>query len=156
MLWLASSIKSLPRTVQSLAILPEACHLVETESCDSGVTRAPGEEFMAKDKKKAKGKKAKPGKVEKKFRKATEKAAKLAANPIVAEIASAALLAAAAAVRNPDKARKLAKAAGDELSEAARLTAKQGGAFWQLAVDIARRSVDSLAEEGRKGAKGKK
>lgn len=111
---------------------------------------------MGKDKKKAKGKKAKPGKVEKKIRKATEKAAKLAANPIVAEIASAALLAAAAAVRNPDKARQVAKAAGDELSEAARTATKQGSAFWQLAIDIARRSVDALAEEGKaKAAKGK-
>ena len=105
---------------------------------------------MAKDKKKAKGKKAKSSKVEKKFRKATEKAAKLAANPIVAEIASAALLAAAAAVRNPDKARSVAKAAGDELSAAARNATRQGGAFWALAIDIARRSVDQLAEEGSK------
>ena len=107
---------------------------------------------MAKDKKKAKGKKAKAakaGKVEKKFRKATERAAKLAANPIVAEITAAALLAAAAAVRNPDKARAVARAAGDELSAAARTATRQGGAFWQLAVDIARRSVDSLAEEGK-------
>ena len=111
---------------------------------------------MAKDKKKAKGKKAKANKVEKKFRKATEKAAKLAANPIVAEIVAAALVAAAAAVKNPQKARSVAKAAGDELSGAAKSATKQGGAFWQLAVDIARRSVDSLAEEGRKGAKGKK
>ena len=76
-------------------------------------------------------------------------------NPIVAEIASAALLAAAAAVRNPDKARAVAKAAGDELSEAARTATRQGGAFWQLAVDIARRSVDALAEDGGKSAKGK-
>src|SRR5690349_22554073 len=42
MLWLASSIKSLPRTVQSLAILPATCHLVETESCDRAVTRGFG------------------------------------------------------------------------------------------------------------------
>ncbi|HET7708839.1 MAG TPA: hypothetical protein VFK50_04795 [Sphingomicrobium sp.] len=109
---------------------------------------------MAKDKKKAKGKKAKPSKVEKRFRKATEKAAKLAANPIVAEIASAALLAAAAAVRNPAKARSVAKAAGDELSAAARTASKQGGAFWALALDIARRSVDALAEDGE--SKGRK
>ena len=103
---------------------------------------------MAKDKK-SKGKKDKTRKVEKKFRKATEKAAKLAANPIVAEIASAALLAAAAALRNPDKARSVAKAAGDELSGAARTASKQGGAFWGLALDIARRSVDALAGDGK-------
>ena len=112
---------------------------------------------MAKDKKKSKdkkGKKAKPIKVEKKIRKVTEKAAKLAANPIVAEIASAALLAAAAAVRNPDKAKSVAKAAGDELSAAAKSATKQGSAFWQLAIDIARRSVDALADEGK--SKGKK
>ena len=101
---------------------------------------------MAKDKK-SKGKKDKPKKVEKKFRKATEKAAKLASNPIVAEIASAALLAAAAALRNPEKARSVAKAAGDELSGAARTVSKQGGAFWGLALDIARRSVDALAQD---------
>ena len=115
---------------------------------------------MAKDKKKTKGKKAKadkPNKVEKKFRKATEKAAKLAANPIVAEIAAAALLAAAAAVRNPAKARQVAKSAGDELSGAAKTATKQGGAFWALAIDIARRSVDALAEDrGKAKGKGKK
>ena len=114
---------------------------------------------MAKDKKKKAGKKGqkdKATKVEKKFRKATEKAAKLAANPIVAEIASAALLAAAAAVRNPEKAKSVAKAAGDELSAAARNATKQGGAFWQMAIDIARRSVDSLAADGGKSDKAKK
>lgn len=113
---------------------------------------------MAKDKKKKAGKKAKKAKttkVEKTIRKATEKAAKLASNPIVAEIASAALLAAAAAVRNPEKAKAVAKAAGDELSSAAKNATQQGGAFWALAVDIARRSVDALAEES-KATKGKK
>lgn len=114
---------------------------------------------MAKDKKKKagkKGRKAKPAKVEKTIRKATEKAMKLAANPIVAEIASAALLAAAAALRNPDKARSVAKTAGDELSGAAKTATKQGGAFWALAVDIARRSVEALAEDGGAAAGGKK
>ena len=112
---------------------------------------------MAKDKKKAKGKKAKTANPGKKFRKATERAAKLAANPIVAEIVAAALIAAAAAVRNPDKARSVAKAAGDELSGAAKTVTRQGGAFWSLAVDIARRSVEALAKDGGgKSAKGKK
>ena len=110
---------------------------------------------MAKDKKKAKGKKAKANKVEKKFRKVTEKAAKLAANPVVAEIVAAALVAAAAAVKNPQKARQVAKSAGDELSGAAKTATRQGGAFWALALDIARRSVDALAEDG-KAAKGKR
>ena len=112
---------------------------------------------MAKDKKKKDGKKGKANKAGKKFRKATEKAAKLAANPVVAEIVAAALLAAAAAVRNPDKARSVAKSAGDELSDAARTATRQGGAFWQLAVDIARRSVDALAEDGGgRAGKGKR
>ena len=113
---------------------------------------------MAKDKKKKNRKKTKKERVdkaEKKMRKATQKAAKLAANPIVAEIASAALLAAAGALRNPEKARLVAKAAGDELSEAARNACTQGGAFWQLAMDIARRSANALAEEGAE-KKGKK
>jgi hypothetical protein len=104
---------------------------------------------MAKDKKKSGGKKAKAGqasKTGKKFRKATEKAAKLAANPLVAEVVAATLLAAAAAIRNPRKAREIAMSAGDELGNAAKGAVGQGNAFWKLAIDVAKRSVDALGE----------
>ena len=106
---------------------------------------------MAKDKKKQKdGKKdkaSKGGKTGKKFRKATEKATKLAANPLVAEVVAATLLAAAAAIRNPKKAREIALSAGDELSSAAKGAIGQGNAFWKLAMDVAKRSVDALGED---------
>ena len=112
---------------------------------------------MAKDKnKKPASKKPKPGKVRKVVRKATRKASKVASNPIVAEVVAATLLAAAAAIRNPKRARALALAAGDELGDAAKGAAGQGSAFWQLAVDIAKRSVDALGEDHGKSGKKKK
>ena len=112
---------------------------------------------MAKDKKKQKdAKKAKPDKVRKVVKRATKKAAKIAQNPVVAEVVAATLVAAAAALRNPKKAREIALAAGDEIGDAAKGAAAQGGAFWQLALDVAKRSVDALAEDQKKKARKKK
>jgi hypothetical protein len=102
---------------------------------------------MAKDKKKKRdGKKDKAAKLNKAVKKASRKAARIAANPLVAEVVAATLLAAAAAIRNPRKAREIALSAGDELGNAARGAAGQGNAFWKLAMDVARRSVDALGE----------
>ena len=102
---------------------------------------------MAKDKKKKRdGKKDKAAKLNKAVKKASRKAARIAANPLVAEVVAATLLAAAAAIRNPRKAREIALSAGDELGNAARGAAGQGNAFWKLAMDVARRSIDALGE----------
>jgi hypothetical protein len=70
-------------------------------------------------------------------------------------VVAATLVAAAAALRNPQKARELAASARDELTDAGKAGAGQGGALWQLALDVARRSVDSLGAESSGSGKGK-
>ena len=112
---------------------------------------------MGKDKKKKKdAKKDGPDKMKKVVKRATKKAAKIAQNPVVAEVVAATLVAAAAAIRNPKKAREIALAAGDELGNAAKGAAGQGGAFWQLAMDVAKRSVEALGDDGKKAKKKRK
>ena len=75
------------------------------------------------------------------------KAVKLAANPLVAEVVAATLVAAAAALRDPKKARDLAEAAADELGTAGKQLSETGGALWQLARDVAKQSTDALGGE---------
>ena len=104
---------------------------------------------MAKDKddkkkSKSKGKKA-DGKV--KVAKVLKGAKKIAQNPMAAEIVAATLVAAAAALRNPKRAQALAVEAADDLKKAAK-TGVDGGALWQLALDVARRSIDAIGAEG--------
>lgn len=92
-------------------------------------------------------------------RKVATKASKAVANnPVVAEVVAATLVAAAAALKNPAKARALAESVADELQEASKAAAAKSGAFWQLAMDIARRSVEALGMEkkAKKAAKPKK
>ena len=100
-----------------------------------------------------KGLKAKS--VKKAVRGATVKAKELAANPAVAEIVAASLVAAAAAIKNPQKARDMASAIGDQLETASKQSVDRGNAFWQLAIDIARRSIEALGPEQGKAAKSK-
>ena len=123
---------------------------------------AGGEKAVAKDKddkKKSKSKKKKAdGKV--KVAKVLKGAKRIAQNPMAAEIVAATLVAAAAALRNPKKAQALAVEAADDLKKAAK-TGVDGGALWQLALDVARRSIDAIGAEGdapkKSGAKkGKK
>lgn len=124
---------------------------------------------MAKDKKQPSSKKpkkakaqtgtAKPNKrptginkpvnktVTKAVRGAKAKAKELAANPAVAEVVAASLVAAAAAIKNPNKARAMASAVGDQLETASKQAVDRGNAFWQLAIDIARRSIEALGPE---------
>lgn len=64
--------------------------------------------------------------------------------PEVSEIVAAALVGAAAALRDPAKARQLAASVGEEIEQAAKGAAGQGAAIWQLAMDVAKRSVDAL------------
>ena len=118
---------------------------------------------MAKDKKPKKTKapagKARPKKkataktvnktVNKAVRGATAKARELAANPAVAEIVAASLVAAAAAIKNPKKARDMASAVGDELEIASKQSVDRGNRFWQLAIDIARRSIEVLGADAK-------
>ena len=109
---------------------------------------------MAKDKKKDK-----PVKAGKKGKKAAKKgsappsakgsARKLkdwSQNPFVADIVAAALVAAAAAMKDSGKARRLAAEAGDELEKLSKKGSERGNAMWQLALDIGRRSLEELAD----------
>jgi hypothetical protein len=94
---------------------------------------------MAKDKKK--NKKDKAG--------AAGKAAKrlkaMAQNPMAADIVAAALVATAAALKDTNKARRLAGQAGDQLAELAKEGADRGNAMWQLALDVGRRALEELS-----------
>lgn len=92
-----------------------------------------------------KDKKDKPQKsTAQRVRKAT---VKLASNPLVSEVVAATLVAAAAALKNPKKARALAESAGNEIGSASKEMANKGGAMWSLAMDIARNSLEAIAGE---------
>jgi len=126
---------------------------------------------VAKDKNKKQATKSKPrakaakakskasasrAKVTKAVQGARKKAAKIAANPAVAEVVAASLVAAAAAIRDPRKARDIATAVGAELETASKQAVDRGNAFWQLALDIAKRSIDALGGESRRDSGRKK
>jgi hypothetical protein len=87
---------------------------------------------------------------------AKTKAVDLASNPVVAEVVAASLVAAAAAIKNPKKARALAASVGDELEAGGKGAQEGGNTFWQLAMDIARRSIDALGPDARPKKNGKK
>ena len=89
-----------------------------------------------------------------KVEKVVKGAKKIAANPATTEIVAATLVAAAAALRDPRKARALASEAASDLKQAAR-SGVDGGALWQLALDVARRSIDTIGTENGKKAKSK-
>ena len=105
---------------------------------------ASGEQDVAKDKKKAK-KRAK-GDV---AAQAAKRLKALTANPLVADIVASALVGAASALKDAKTARKLAAHAGDELETLARQGAERGNAMWQLALDIGRRSLESLSSDSK-------
>lgn len=113
-------------------------------------TKAPSKASAKTPTKTAKVKKAVTG--------AGKKAAALASNPAVAEIVAATLVATASALRNPRKARAMAASVGDELTAASKRAAKDGAAFWALAMDIARRSIEALGADsgGKRKAAAKK
>lgn len=89
-----------------------------------------------------------------KVQKVVKGAKKIAQNPMATEVVAATLVAAAAALRNPKKAQALALEAADDLKKAAK-TGVDGGALWQLALDVARKSIDEIGKEGG-GKKAKK
>ena len=100
---------------------------------------------MAKDKKKKnKGKKAgKSGQTVKRLQ-------ALADNPMVANIVASALVATAAAIKDPAKARRLAAQAGDQLTDLAKGGADRGNAMWQLALDVGRRALEEFPGRRRR------
>lgn len=104
---------------------------------------------MSKDKKKKdkKGKKGN-GALPKKAAKSLQS---LTQNPLVADVVAAALVSMAAALKDSDKARRLASDAGDQLNAVSKKSAKQGGAMWDLALDIGRRTLETLASEQKGG-----
>ena len=77
----------------------------------------------------------------------------LTQNPIVADVVAAALVSMAAALKDSDKARRLANDAGDQLNALTKKTAKQGNVMWDLALDVGRRALDAIANEETGGAK---
>ena len=96
---------------------------------------------------------AKTAKASAKVQKVVKGAKKLAKNPMTTEVVAATLVAAAAALRDPKKAKALALEAADDLKRAAKSGA-DGGALWKLALDVARRSIDAVGkEDGAKKAK---
>ena len=96
---------------------------------------------------------AKTAKASAKVQKVVKGAKKIAKNPMATEIVAATLVAAAAALRDPKKAKALALEAADDLKKAAKSGA-DGGALWKLALDVARRSIDAVGtEDGAKKAK---
>lgn len=100
---------------------------------------------MAKDKKK--DKKTGGARMPKQLRKIGKQAMKLADNPVVSEVVAAALLSAAAALRENDGARRKAVKAGKVALDAAegltRDSGKTGDKLRKLALDLARRTLDN-------------
>ena len=92
---------------------------------------------VAKDKKKKKDKKGGASK-------GTGSLKALAQNPMVADVVAAALVATASALRDSNRARALATDARDELTKLSRSGAKSGEALWDMALQIGRRSLETL------------
>lgn len=109
---------------------------------------------MSKDKKKKKKdkdtkKKAKGNGSLAAVTKATKSLKAVTENPLVADVVAAALVGAAAALKDSNKARRLAADAGDELTDLSKSSVDRGNAMWQLALDVGRKALESLAEESR-------
>ena len=119
----------------------------------------PKEKKKQDEKKNKKGRKKDGGSsLAKTPKKAAKNLQALTQNPLVADVVAAALIAMAAALKDSDKAKKLASDAGDQLGAMSKAGAKQGNAMWDLALDIGRRTLETLAgeEAGRvKGGKGR-
>ena len=106
---------------------------------DSSTGTAPADEAQAP--------KTRQAKIAKALKKARSATSKLRDNPLVSEVVAAALVATAAAIKDPQKARQLAGEAADQLEGARGKASRETDAFWALALDIARRSLDALGAE---------
>jgi hypothetical protein len=102
---------------------------------------------VPKDKKDKKDKKQKKGKKKDGASKAVTTLQQLTQNPLVADVVAAALIGMASALKDSEKARRLASDAGDQLEKVSKAGAKQGNAMWDLALDIGRRTLETLASE---------
>lgn len=106
---------------------------------------------MSKDQKKKKDKRGKKkgegSLVAKAPKKATKALRALSENRIVADVVAAALIGMASALKDSEKAKRLASDAGDELQKLSKVGTKQGNAMWDLALDIGRRTLETLAGE---------
>ena len=114
--------------------------------------------------KKDKGKKAKKEdgglKIPKPLRKAGKEALKLAKEPVVSEVVAAALLSAAAALRDNKTAAKAGQKGAEKAADAAAETGQEfskiGDALRGLALDLARRTLDNWDRPAaKKSASGK-
>ena len=77
-------------------------------------------------------------------------------NPLVADVVAAALVATAAALKDSKKARRLAGEAGEQLTDIRKGSTDRGNAMWDLALDVGRRTLETLANEASgKSGKGK-
>ena len=74
----------------------------------------------------------------------------LTKNPLVADVVAAALVATAAAIKDSNKARRLAEEAGDEIEKLAKQGADRGNAMWQLALEVGRRALDTYVGDSGK------
>ncbi|MFL6829178.1 MAG: hypothetical protein ACJ8D5_00985 [Sphingomicrobium sp.] len=77
-------------------------------------------------------------------------------NPLVADVVAAALVATAAALKDSNRARRLAEEAGDELAALSKKGAERGNALWQLALDVGRKAVESFSADDAQPAKAKR
>lgn len=108
-----------------------------------------------KDKDKKHGKAASGSALVKAPKKAASSLHALTQNPLVADVVAAALVSMAAALKDSDKARRLATDAGEQLDALSKKTAREGSAMWDLALNVGRRTLDALANEGSAKPKGK-
>jgi hypothetical protein len=92
---------------------------------------------VTKNKKKKKSAGGTAGKAAKKLKALTD-------NRVVADVIAAALVATASALKDSNKAQRLAASAGDELEKLSKKSAQRGNAMWQLALDIGRRALDEI------------
>jgi urease accessory protein UreF len=82
-------------------------------------------------------------KVSKAVRQAGKTALKLAEQPAVSETVAAALLAAAATLRDPPATKRAAGAAAGAAGEAGQEALKLGDSLRKMAIDMARRTLDA-------------
>jgi len=99
---------------------------------------------VAKDKKKNKKSKKKGVLAAVSSSKAGKRIKAMTGSAQIADVVATALVATAAALKDSNKARRLAVSAGDELTALSKKGAEQGNAMWQLALDIGKRAMESL------------
>ena len=89
-------------------------------------------------------------------KKAVKSLKAISQNPLVADVVAAALIGMASALKDSDKARRMANDAGDQLSALSKSGAKKGNAMWELALDIGQRALETIGSDARGRGKGSK